>query len=350
MTSPALQLDTDELLSALDAINPLDVVREELISKAAGGTGWSPERDARLAPWHRGTSVEAALATELLLLEDLRVGGRCLLPKSALYVLRTASLTALAARELVVPGVVTAAMLGFDFTAQSSLGLIARYLPGLSHVAICPIGDGPNEPNEPRGAGGAGGMGGAGGAGEQDRPNVPSGLNRPDGPMAQRVIDQLDLDGVGWSVTPALTEAVFGANLIVATVASMQWLEIGHLAKGAVLINTTGKDLPDHVVGAVDQIYVDDAALIDRNPHRYFARMHMTERDNGPVWGRAGVRRYRHVEADFAELLTGAHPGRTHVDHVLLVELLGVQELDVRLACALHRAALEQGLGVWLIE
>lgn len=317
MTSPALQLDIDELLSALEVIDPVDVLIEELISRAAGGEGQSPTLDGRLTPWRRRTPAEGAPATELVLLEDLGVGGRCVLPKSVLYTFRTASLVALAARELTVPGVVTGAMLGFDFTAQTSLALITRYLPGLSHVAVCPKGDGSN------------------------------GLN---GPMQPRIIDQLDLSGVDWSVTTAVAEAVFGATLVVVTAARVRWSEFGHLAKGSVLINATGKDLPDHLVDVVDQIYVDDAALIYSNPHRYFARLHMAERSADPAWDRADFRRYRGIEADFAQILAGAHAGRTHVDHILLVELLGARELDVPLACALHRAALDYGLGVWLIE
>jgi ornithine cyclodeaminase/alanine dehydrogenase-like protein (mu-crystallin family) len=304
MTNPALQLDTEDLLSVLDVINPIDVLIEELISKAAGRPERPPNPDGRLAPWRRGASAEGGSAAEMLLLEDLRIGGRCVLPRSALYVVRTASLTALAARELAVPGVVTAAVLGFDLTAQTSLSLIARYLPGLSHVAVCPIGDEPNQAC---------------------------------GPMEPRIIDQLDLTGVGWSVTAGAAEAVFGATLIVATVASARWLEVGHLAKGAVLINATGEELSGYMVDAVDQIYVDDAALIGSN-------------SNAAALDRTGTRCPSRIEADVAQVLTGAHAGRMNLDHILLVELLGVRELDVQLACALHRAALEHDLGVWLLE
>jgi len=334
MISPILRLNIDELASALDAIDPVEVLAEELVGRTAGGADRLPNRSGRLTPWHgvtpagipavtsadlpAGTSAGVP-AGDLVLLEDLGVGGGCVLPASALAVVRTAALAALAARTLVIPGVVTAAVLGSDFAAQSSLTLIARYLPGLSHVAVCPSdrrsGDEPGRPLEPR------------------------------------VIDRLDFAGVGWSVTAAVAQAVFGATLIVATTAGAPHLEIGQLPKGAVLINTTGEDLPDELVDAVDQIYVDDAALIEGNAHRYFARMHLAGPTNGSAWaaGQAG-RRDRRVDADLAQVLTGAHAGRTHVDHILLVELLGARAPDVRLACALHRAAIELGLGVRLVE
>lgn len=326
MTNPILRLNTDELLNALDAIDPVDVLVEELVGQSVGGTDGPPEPDYRLSPWvaddaaGHGHGTENGIepvgpAAELLLLDDLVAGGRCVMPSSALYVFRTAALATLAARELVAPGVVTAAVLGSGFVAQASLSLIARNLFGLSHVAVCP---------------------------DSEDLNIP---------LAPRVVDQLDLAGVGWLMTTAVAEAVFGATLIVATIGRARWLEIGQLPKGAVLINTTGEDLPDDLVDAVDQIYVDDATLIEHNPHRYFARKHLGKpTDTGKSTRRASSGRSPQVVADLTEVLTGAHPGRTHVDHILLVELLGARVLDARLAGRLHRAALERGLGIRLVE
>ena len=307
-----LRLDTDELLSALDAIDPVDALIEELAGRACDDVGpSSPE--GRLTPWRGGGPADAP-ATDLVLLEDPRAGSDCVLPASALRGFRTAALATLAGRTFVTPGVVTAAVLGSGLAAQVSLTLIARYLSGLSHVAVCPTGD------------------------------------EPDGPLQPRVIDRLDLAGVGWSVAPAAAEAVFGATLVVAAIAGAPWPEIGRLPKGAVLVNTTGEDLPDDLVDAVDQVYVDDAALIGAVPHRYFARMHRAGLNAGPAWSAWTEQRHRRIEADFAQVLTGAHAGRTHVDHILLVELLSANALDVRLACLLHGAALEHGLGRRLVE
>ena len=315
MSSPILQLTTDDLVSALAEVDSVELLADEVVGQAAGGVGRPVHPGYRLTPWRGRSPAGTAAEAELVLLEDLRTGTRCVLPAPALFGLRTATSAALAARELVAPGVVTAAVLGSGLAAQASLTLIARQLPGLSHVAMCQAGD------------------------ESDKP------------MEPRVVDELDLAGVGWLVTDDVAEAVFGATLIVTTVAGAHWPEIGQLPRGAVLINTTGEDLPDDLVDAVDQVYVDDLSLIERNSHRYFARTHMAGfNSESPFSGRPDGRRFRGIEADFAALLTGQHAGRTDVDHVLLVELLDANALDARLAGMLHRAALEYGLGVPLIE
>jgi hypothetical protein len=43
----------------------------------------------------------------------------------------------------------------------------------------------------------------------------------------------------------------------------------------------------------------------------------------------------------------GTRPGPA--DGVLLMELLGLRELDVTLACRLQRTAVEHGVGAWLL-
>lgn len=309
MISRILQLNSDEVLRALETVNPIAVLVNELV-------GMPGDADGSLTPWpgdlYRGTETGP-----LVLLEDRGVGSQCILPGSMLHELRTATLTTLAARELVVPGVVTAAVLGPGSATRLPLALITRYLPGLSHVTVCHA-DKPNEAPEP---------------------------------MEPSVVDQLDLAGIGWSVATAVADAVFGATLVVTAVARPYRLEVAHLARGAMLVNTTGEDLEDDLVDAVDEVYVDDATLVDGNPHRHFVRMHLAGPRTGSTWfGRttsgAMGRRHRRIAADLGQVLTGRHAGRTHVDDVLLVELLGTDTLDARLACTLHRAALKRGLGI----
>jgi len=311
MTSPIHQLSTDEMLSALDAIDPVDLLADELVGRTLG-TSAPPEAGGRLSPWP-GAGTNGGPADEFTLLEDLQAGRRCVLPTATLYVFRAAALATLAARELVTGGVITGAVLGSGLGAQTPLALIARCLSGLSHVAVWP----------------------------DDEANAA---------MQPRVLDQLDLAGIGLTVTATVADAVFGANLIVATLAEPGHLRVGHLAKGTLLINTGGEDLPDDLVDSVDQVYVDDSALIEDHSDRYFVRMHMAQPQAGPRPGRSPGQRHRRVTADLGQVLTGGHAGRTHADDLLLVEILGAKVLDVRLACTVHRAALEQGLGVRLEE
>ncbi|SDY89208.1 Ornithine cyclodeaminase/mu-crystallin family protein [Amycolatopsis xylanica] len=303
MTSPILHLSTEELWSALDDINPVDVLVEQLI----GGAGWTAQ--GQLHPWPEHGSIPSA---ELAMYEESCTGAKCLIPVSSLRQVRAAALATLAARELLAPGVVTAAVLGSGLAAQLQLTVLAKHVSDVSHVAVCAGNDGGWSPVEPR------------------------------------VLDQLDLAGIGLSVTSGVNEAVLGANLVIAADAGLGRLEIGQLAKGAVVINAGGVDLPDAVVDGVDQVYVDDASLLDENSHRYFVTMHRAAQSTGPHRQKRfkGWHRRRLIEADLGALLSGSHTGRQRLDDVVLVELLSTNLPDAHLTARLHRAALDRGLGM----
>lgn len=316
MTGPILRLSTEELVSALDVIDPVGVLADGLV-----GEPGTAEPGCRLVPWPPAAPAagsprppeEPSGDGGMVLLQDQRAGGRCLLPAAALGALRAAALSVLAARKLVVPGVVTAAVLGSGPAAQAALSLVARYVPGLSHVAVWPAGD-------------------------PLRPAI-----RP------KVLDQLDLAGVGSLVTTTVAEAVFGATLIITTSAGQ--LRPGQLSKGSVLINASRVDLPDELVDSMDQLYVDELRLVGEHPHRHFAQAYLASAGgtSAPP-GQVRVRRDRLVEADLGQLLAMTHQGRGHLDHVVLVELLGGHTPDPMLACALYRAALQHGIGARRIE
>lgn len=291
MTNPIIGLTKAELAALAKVIDPVEEVVAEFTGGRAGG---------RLTPWH-GPRFGGPAAGDLVLLDDREGGGRCLLPSSALCSLRTAAMVALAARELVAPGVITAAVLGFGLVAQDTLLLLERTLTGLSHAAICP------------------------------------GEDAPDRAACHAVIAALDRAGIGWSLSTAVAESVFGATLVVATVVTDPH-DLGRPPDGTTVINTSGRDLPAPLVAAADQIVVDDLALLRHNAHRAFVRAHLA----------AGS--HQRVSVDFTRLLTRTQPGRSHADDVLLVELLDTRKLDVGLASSLHRAALDLGLGVEVAE
>jgi ornithine cyclodeaminase/alanine dehydrogenase-like protein (mu-crystallin family) len=298
MNSSLLRLGTDELWSALDDINPVDVLTEELIGRFLAGADSRPESPGTLT---------SRPETELAEFEDGVTGEKCQIPVSCLRMLRAATLATLAARALLAPGLVTAAVLGSGLAAQLQLAILARHVPDVSHVAVC--GGSPIEP---------------------------------------RVLDQLDLAGIGVSVTEEIDEAVLGSNLVIATGGGTGALKVGRLARGSVLVNAGGGDLPDEVVDGVDQVYVDDAGLIAANQHRYFVMVHNDARAPRAERPRrfTDCHRSRRIEADLGELLTGKHSGRRGFDDVLLVELLSVDTLDAHLTSRLHQAALDRGLGV----
>lgn len=290
MTSPHLRLTGAELAALAGAVDPVALAAAEHSGHRVPG---------RLVPW-RG-------ADDLVLLDGQPTGGRCVLPSAELCAVRTAAMAVLAARILVQPGVVTAAVLGLGLAARLSVSLMVSGLPGVSRVAVHPVGDA--------------------------------------GPVPLDLVRPLADARVGWAIAPVLADALFGATLVVGTVEA-GWGPTDRLPPGSTLVNTTGSDLPDALVDSVDRVFVDDTALIGAHRHRRFARMHLLgPRARPPVPG--GPRPHR-VAADFAQLIAGDRRGRAHADDVLLVELLGTARLDVGLANALYQAAVNQGLGVVL--
>ncbi|HEV2784099.1 MAG TPA: hypothetical protein VGX25_32325 [Actinophytocola sp.] len=308
MARSILELDGDALWTAFEQINPVDLLVDELTGRTDDRVDWNPHHLGRFVAWQRTTKDDDG--TERALLEDPGTGERCLLPADGLRASRTATLGALAARQMLTPTVVTATVLGTSPAAQLQLAVIARHVPDVSHIAVCPT---------------------------------------PGGgfPLEPRVVDQVDLAGIGLSVTSGMAEAVFGANLVIIADGGPWPLIPGQLPRGAVVVNATGQDLPVELVNGVDEIYVDDAKALEANRHRYFIRSHLSSRIGvGAPTRTTGGRRRPHIEAPLGEVLTGGHPGRTHLDDTLLVELLSTDTLDAQLACELHRAALERGLGV----
>src|SRR5262249_38980044 len=119
---------------------------------------------------------------------------------------------------------------------------------------------------------------------------------RPD----QAVLDLLDRDGIGVSMVTTIADAVFGANLVV--LAGPARLNAPRLAKGALLVNATGIDLPAALLGSVHAVYVDDPAGLAGG--RPFAKAQ-------PARQRGRVRRLPAVAGDLGQVLAGDRPGRT---------------------------------------
>ncbi|MFV2022385.1 hypothetical protein [Micromonospora sp. LOL_023] len=338
MSGRVLQLNTDELVSALHAVDAVDLLAEELRDGVTGESG-DDTPDGRIIPLPGPDN--------LVLLEDQRVGRRCVLPAQTLAASRMAALATIAVRALVAPGAVTAAVLGPGSATSLLLPLILGRAGGLTHVAI---------------------FHGAGASSQEH--------------IQPQLLAELDRAGVGWTVTEAAADAVFGATLVVGLVPRPDRLDIGEPANGALLINTARVGFAGGVVDQVRQIYVDDASLSRRQPpglagacghtayepSSWYAEASLADSalsspaDAEPSLARriGGLRPRRHrasrpgrssrgvrpIEAELGQLLVGEHAGRTGADDILLVDLLGAWALDVRLACTLHRAALSRGFGV----
>ena len=295
MSRYALRLSDEDVLSALGSVDPIAPVAADL----AGGTG-AAERFVSVAAELRFTCPDTGLD--------------CLFPAAALSAIHTAALAALAATHLTPRGVRTAALFAPTAVEATHLTVLVRHVSHISHLAVHRAAD----------------------AGA---------------PYDADLLDEFELAGTGLSTTPDARRAASGATLLVLAERADE-LRLGWPHRGLLLVNASGQDLPDAVLDAVDQAYVDDMRLLAENGHRAVVRGHLSGPTADPIRQAEGWHRHqqhwrtlRRIDADLRQVLAGTHPGRSHADDVLLVELLGTAAVGPRLAATLCRAALELGLG-----
>jgi hypothetical protein len=269
-----LLLRPDEVWQAVEAIDPLAVLAGELI----GRTVWRESHEpGRLRPW---TGQATETGEDLVVLERPAGNPVCVLPVACLRMAQAATLAALAARELLFPGAVTMAVLGLTDATQPQLALVARHVPDISHVAVCR------------------------------------------GRLEPRLVDQLQLSGAGLTDFASVAETVLGANLVLVLDGDparpdLAELRPGQLARRAVLINASGRDLPAALGEGVHELYVDTIA---------------------PGHGST-------FTADLGELLTGRRAAHPPVDGIALVDLRGFREPSTEFAHRIHEAAARRDLG-----
>ncbi|PPK65657.1 hypothetical protein V5P93_005126 [Actinokineospora auranticolor] len=293
MQTPTIRLGDDELRRAVEHVDAVESVAEALVARSTGRTGWTATAGSlTFGPGGAGADGEVA---EFASAER---GQRCALPAAGLREYRRAVLTALATRHLLAPGVVTASVIGSGPALDIQLTVLRRHVPDISHVAVATVG-------------------------------CP--------PPGRDVLDRLESAGIGLSLVDSPADAVFGANLVV--LAGCARLDAPRLAKGALLVNTTGVDLPAALLDGVHEIYTDDRVAFGRSENLLTA----TPARGGRTRGHRGP----HLAADLGQVLAGEHPGRTEHDHVLLVELLGDgAEFEALLAGHVLRAVVADGPGV----
>lgn len=292
MNALTLRLSNDDLRHVVEDVDAVQALATALIARSAGREDWTS-----LAA--QGDVVRNDGETAIY--ETPQDGQRCVMSAAGLREYRLAVLTALATRHLLAPGVVTASVVGSGLALELQLAVLRTHVPNVSHIAVAIVGNPP-----------------------------------PD----RAVLDQLDRDGIGFSLVETPADAMFGANLVV--LAGATRLGTPRLAKGAVLVNTTGVDLPAALLDGVHAVFVDDQeGLADSD--RTFVRTHPERRRGGRG------HRSPSVVTDLGRVLAGEHPGRTDHDHVLLVELIGGgTELDPVLAGRIHQAAAAAGLGTFV--
>jgi ornithine cyclodeaminase/alanine dehydrogenase-like protein (mu-crystallin family) len=304
MAKAVLRLDADDIWRTLEAFDPVAVLAEDLIKRAINHPDQEQAPALPLVPC-------PAPEADHLLAEDASLEVSCAMPAPALRMVHTGALAALATRKLLPPGGITVAMLGTRYDTQSQLAVLARHVPDIVHVAM----------------------------------HFTDGDHRTR--LDPRLLDQLDLMGIGLSVQPGLADSLFGANLVVAAsedalTEGTEGATINHLVRGTVLVNASGADLPADVVDNADQVYVDDLTLLQAHAGRHVVARHLAQSAAGRLWsgGRPPT-----IAADLGLLLAGARPGREQQDDIVVVELLSARTPNTRLAHMIAHAATRGGLG-----
>jgi hypothetical protein len=123
MPDPPLRLRHRDMLRALDEIDPLGVVAQQLVRRAHGTD--RPRTGVVVAP--DATTVE-----------DRHTGRVCLLPTPSLHMIGMAALATLTVRELLTPAVVAAAVFGDGPAGRLHLSLITRHIPNFSCASTHP--------------------------------------------------------------------------------------------------------------------------------------------------------------------------------------------------------------------
>lgn len=210
-----LRLRDHELHDALAGFDVSRTVVDELVWREVGED--DPARGARRVG---GWTYDPGTAGGDALLLGKR--GGLLLPATGLRAVRSAALTAVAARLFLSPNVVTVSVLGSGSAAWLHVAALARHVPGVSHIAVPALDDPPTD-----------------------------------------LAAELEHAGIGLTVTERGADAAFGANLVVLAdryPADAGW-DTGQLACGAVVVNASGHPPPQDLHAQADEVFVDDRGL-----------------------------------------------------------------------------------------
>src|SRR5436189_249949 len=86
-----------------------------------------------------------------------------------------------------------------------------------------------------------------------------------------------ELTGRGCGAVEDVRSAASGANLVVIVGVDAGALDIGAPRPGVLIVHAADGELPDAVLDAVDQVYVDDLRLLEGNGHRQVVRAHLAD-------------------------------------------------------------------------
>lgn len=223
--------------------------------------------------------------------------------------LRTAAVTALAARRLGVAKQRALAMIGCGTLARVHANLLLDTVPTLREVALFDT--------EPARA-------------ERLAAALAGGAASPDVRIARDAED-----------------CVRGADLVVPVTTTTEGYLAHHWLKpGALIVNVSLDDVLPEVVHRADLLVVDDWELVRADEHRLLGRMYRAGELLGPDSGEdattPGVRR---VDATLGEVLAGSARGRLADTDIVLCNPFGMAILDVTVAGRVFELASRDDIG-----
>ncbi|OKH94389.1 ornithine cyclodeaminase family protein [Streptomyces uncialis] len=228
--------------------------------------------------------------------------------------MRTAAVTALAARHLAVEIPRTLALIGCGTLAQAHATLLLASVPTLGEVIAYDITPGRAESLLAFVAG------------------LPGG------------------ERLALKAAAGPRECVADADLVVpVTTVTEGYIEPDWLKAGALIAHVSLDDLTQEAVSSADLVVVDDWGLVSDDPRRLLGRMHRA----GSLLGPDGLPRpgvtplpgARRVDASLADIVAGRHPGRRGQNDVIVSNPFGMSILDVAVADRVRAQAEARDIG-----
>jgi 2,3-diaminopropionate biosynthesis protein SbnB len=142
---------------------------------------------------------------------------------------------------------------------------------------------------------------------------------------------------VDWRLAGSAEEAVRRAEVVVTcTTVAEPYLPFEWLARGAFISNVSIMDVHKEVFERADKVVVDDWEQSNREKKI----IHQLVQE-----GRFSRER---LHAELGQIVAGHKPGREKEDEIILLNPMGMAIEDIACAQAFYRQALDMGVGTWL--
>lgn len=155
------------------------------------------------------------------------------------------------------------------------------------------------------------------------------------------------LPGAKTGTTASPEDAVRSADLVIAaTTTTTPYVRIDWLRTGAVFVNVSLDDATEELLLGCEYLIVDDWPLVSHDSTRLLGRLAQAGKVTGPR--EPSVPGSRKVDADLADLLSGALALPIDAADRVVINPFGMGVHDIALAAQVYAAALERDRGVRL--